>query len=401
MRDIPFKTLAFYFLCAFFATLTFSMALMEINFVLALLCWLAAWIMQKEKNLWPPRSILIPLGLFFSFTLLSAVTSEYPLTSVRGLYKVFKHLGIFLMASAVLADPKKNEQFKIFFLAVMAVVILNCAAQYVFGKDLLRFHAPELSGAGIRLSGSFGTYGKLASFLITTLPIVVVLTYHAFKNQKRASFLYLLILAGGLGVLFLTKSRGAILAFSLGSGIALLFFKKFPWVFAFWALALALFFSLPRNMVIHLDSELKEQSLVERYYLWDRAVHVIAAKPWTGMGINTYSAAHAKYDTTKNWRVRDYYAHNGYLQMAAESGIPCLLVFLWFLAVFFKKIWPSGGQECLALLPGIIAGLFNFLIFSLVDTVYHSPQPVLAFWFMAGWGLSFKNLQSSDRLAKI
>jgi len=154
-------------------------------------------------------------------------------------------------------------------------------------------------------------------------------------------------------------------------------------------------FFLPRSMVIHLDSEGKEQSFVERVYLWDRALQVIRARPWTGTGINTYSVAHQKYDQRQNWRVRNYYSHNGYLQIAAETGLPSLACLLAFLFFYFRRAIQSlrEGSEGGAgrTLIGILTGLVNFLMLALVDTVFHNPQAVMGFWFLAGWGVAYQN----------
>jgi len=153
-------------------------------------------------------------------------------------------------------------------------------------------------------------------------------------------------------------------------------------------------------MIIHLDTDMKEQSIVERYFLWDRAINVIKAKPLTGTGINTYAVAHSKYDTTENWRVRDYYAHNGYLQLAAETGIPSLACFLLFLLFFYvrglKVITQLRGDPRVYAHLGILTGLLVFLIFALADTQLHSAQPIMTFWFLAGILIAYQNRNEQE-----
>ena len=141
-------------------------------------------------------------------------------------------------------------------------------------------------------------------------------------------------------------------------------------------------------MIIHLDADNREQSLVERYYLWDRALNVIRAKPFGGTGINTYAAAHAKYDKTQNWRVRNYYAHNGYLQTAAETGLiglGLLLAGLWLLLRRgLHRVRDYGNAPISVRLWAVLTGVFAFLIMSLVDTVMHNNQSVKLFWLWLG-----------------
>jgi putative inorganic carbon (HCO3(-)) transporter len=160
---------------------------------------------------------------------------------------------------------------------------------------------------------------------------------------------------------------------------------------------------LPREMVIHLDREKKEQSLVERFYLWERALQVIEARPWTGTGINTYDVAHEKYDRRKNWRVRGYYAHNGYLQIAAETGLPSLAFFVAFLFFYFRNalrflVVLSAEQK--GSLIGILAGMVSFLILGTNDTIFHNPQSVMGFWFLAGWGAAITSVRSIEAGAR-
>lgn len=157
---------------------------------------------------------------------------------------------------------------------------------------------------------------------------------------------------------------------------------------------------LPRNAIVHLDKQNNEQSLAERFDLWQLAINVIQAKPLTGTGINTYTKAHEKYDRKKSWRVKEYYAHNGYLQMAAEIGIPGLSAFLAFLVIFISR----ALHKSLSLAPperniavGLIASLLSFLVFAASDTLLHNPQSVMHFWFFAGLLAAALQLPSSGK----
>nr|MBU9889881.1 O-antigen ligase family protein [Candidatus Omnitrophota bacterium] len=246
------------------------------------------------------------------------------------------------------------------------------------------------SGSGIRLVGPFRDFGIMASYLVLSIPVFLAQFWKWVKEEgsgKKA--LYFALLAGCcLILLYLTRTRGAILA--LGVSILFLFVYKrwFKALGGAFLLGLAMLAILPQNVIIHKDAQGKEQSFVERVELWKRAVQVIQAKPWTGTGINTYNVAHAKYDKEQNWRVRGYYAHNGYLQLAAETGIPCILTLCAFLGIFFYKalrhIKKLGDDPEALMQLGILTGLLAFLIYALVDTNLQSPQSLVSFWFMAG-----------------
>lgn len=387
-----FKRINFWAICALFAGLTFSSALVEIAFGFAIISWII-W-KAADKSLWKPvcpPKVLIPLAAYVLIILCSYFWSEIPHQSGRGILKVLQQIATFWIAADIMQIKSNQKTLWRFFVVLIVIVLLDCAFQYFFGRDLIRGFQGEPASSGIRLSGAFASYGLLATFMIVTIPLMTALTYryYLFRGWSRETFFHLFLTLGGLTVLFLTRSRGAFLAFGGGGLIFMLLKGKYKWILGVAAVAVLLFLILPRGMIIHLDAEGKEQSIIERYYLWDRAIHVIKAKPLTGMGINTYAAAHAKYDVTKNWRVRNYYAHNGYLQMAAETGLVSLLAFLLWIFRFFTdglkcfKRHPRSEIDCIFF--GLLIGAVNFLLLTLVDTVFHNNQAITLFWLWLGF----------------
>ncbi len=407
MRSIVFnfRALAFYSLCAFWAALTFSNALTEITFVVSLVFWICYQLQRPSLILGPlPKSVWIPLAGFIILCLFSLLWSEYPKQSVRGIFKWLQQIMVFFMVIDIFRDEKSLSRFEVVFFGVLVLAVANGFYQYFIGKDFLRGFERHASNAGFRISGSFKTYGQLGAYLISTLPFLAALwrVPAQSKNVWWRSLLLGILLIAGLVVLFWTRSRGAFVAFGTGVIFFLFLKRKFIYLFLLMLAIGGAFFVLPKGMIIHMDIHGKEQSLVERYYLWDRAIQVIRAKPWGGTGINTYSAAHNKYDRTQNWRVRTYYAHNGYLQLAAETGLPSLFLFLFFLFQYFyqslKKLKGIESRDIRAASAGLLVGVFNFLVLCLVDTDLHNPQPVMIFWFLLGIAWSYQTVSDAPKL---
>lgn len=378
------------------ASATFSIALMEISFVAALALWSFYFFSEKvpgnfftQKGVCPPK-LWIPLSVFFLIVLISFIPSEYPKESFRGVLKILKPLLVFVMTADLFRAEKKMKQFDLAFLIIFLLVLADSSIQYAFGKDLLRGFPAQDSSAGLRLVGAFGDFGRMSAYLILIIPVFSMRFWSEFRSaNNRTKSLWALFLAlAGLALLYLTRCRGPIVALAL-SVTCLFVYKRWFKALGICAVLFFVLFALtPRGMIIHLDAESKEQSLVERVELWKRATDVIKAKPWLGTGINTYNVAHEKYDTNKNWRVRGYYAHNGYLQLAAEIGIPGIFFLLLFLLLFFRrglKVASAirGSPEELEQL-GILTGLLAFLIYALADTNLQSPQSLMSFWFLAG-----------------
>ncbi|OGW83173.1 MAG: hypothetical protein A2Z83_05980 [Omnitrophica bacterium GWA2_52_8] len=387
--------IVFISLLGFWCALGFSNALVEITFMAALLSWAAGRFLRKDYRLYIPGAIFFPLALYIALVSSSAVWSEYPAQSVRGAVKVLQHFFLFWISAEAFRVKERRDMFEKVFLAFFVVLLIDGYFQLISGVDLIRHFKAAHSSAGYRVSASFKSYGLLAAYLICTVPLLAVILLEA--SQKKGTALNRLIcgavLAGAVGLLVLTRSRGGVIAFFAGVILYLVLRRKWKAI-AFGIIAAAfLALAVPRTMLIHKNLEGGEQSLIERYYLWDRAMNVIKAKPVQGTGINTYVTAHEKYDTTQNWRVRDYYAHNGYLQIAAETGVPSLLLLLFYIFIFFRGLWKSGNRLLAnrnrAKTVGIAFGLVNFLFFALIDTVFHNPQAVMVFWFLSGLALAY------------
>jgi len=370
IRNLDLRSYAVSSLLVLWASLTFSIALMEIAFVCALIFWIG-WHVQLKKGTCSHSALAgkqapqvdwafwTPLALFFLFVLVSYFTSEYPKQSLRGLFKIAKPLLAFIMAMDLFRDTKSQKRFDGIFLATFLV-------------------------------GPFGNFAKMATYLVLVIPIFAMRFWNDFTRpeQRKKSFYGLALAAAGFTLLYLTRCRGPVVALVLSLGILFFYKRWFKVLGIALLLALAVLVAMPRNVLIHQDAQGKEQSIVERFELWKRALDVIEAKPWTGTGINTYNVAHEKYDKEQNWRVRGYYAHNGYLQLAAEIGLPGIFSFLLFLFMFFRKILRSlrpirGSPEEYTRL-GFLTGLLAFLIYATCDNNLQSPPSLMFFWFMAG-----------------
>jgi len=397
IRNLDLRLYAVISMLVLWISLTFSIALTEIAFVCALIFW-TGWHIQLKKGICqntpargkPDWVFWGPLALFFLCVLISFFTSEYPKQSLRGLFKIAKPLLAFVMAMDLFQDAGSQKRFRGIFVATFLLVVIDCSIQYAFGKDLLRGFAAEQSGAGIRLIGPFGNFAKMATYLVLVIPVFGMRFWNDLirPEQRKRSFYSLALAAAGFTLLYLTRCRGPVVALVLSFGILFLYKRWFKALGIAILLCLVLLAAMPRNVLVHLDAEKKEQSIVERFELWKRALDVVEAKPWTGTGINTYNVAHEKYDKEKNWRVRGYYAHNGYLQLTAEIGLPGIFFFLVFLFIFFRKVLGGLGairnsSEEYARL-GILTGLLAFLIYAAGDNNLQSPPSLMFFWFSAG-----------------
>lgn len=392
-----FSFLTEWSLITLFVAVTFSTALCEIAIVTALVSWTGKKVIDRDFSFLKDPVYLV-LTAFVTFIALSVANSEHFYISFRGMIKAVKGIVIFF----ILVDTFKTKEQVIRLVKILSVlflvVLFNGLWQYETGKDLIRgkpagFFAKDFQR---RITSSFGFYSQLGTFLILLNSLFLGILFGKSKSSKKEKVLLALLITLGCAGLFFTGSRASWLAFG-GAVLFLGIVRRSKLIIGgLIAGAIIAAIVLPSHMKFHFDYFGKEQSASERLMLWRRAADVIKAHPFLGCGINTYNLSHAKYDTVKDSRVKGYYAHNGYLQLAAEIGLFGIAFFILFLILFFLKIIrkardiPDPAFSGISL--GALAGCFGFLCLVMVDTVLQSFQTNTLFWMFMGLAMAAFNI---------
>jgi putative inorganic carbon (HCO3(-)) transporter len=118
--------------------------------------------------------------------------------------------------------------------------------------------------------------------------------------------------------------------------------------------------------------DVQEGSNQGRLSNWQQAFNVISKNPF-GVGIGAYSLA---VNPSASYR-EPIYAHNLYLDIAAELGIPAALIFTIILFITFKRFWIMSKKQ-----PFFIAGVASISIFaihSLVENPMYSVHVLPVF----------------------
>ena len=135
----------------------------------------------------------------------------------------------------------------------------------------------------------------------------------------------------------------------------------------------------------------------ERSLLWRKAVLMIQDSPALGLGVNTYS----RNEFARKWpgvSVDHQYAHNGYLQMAAEIGLlglfSFLSVMLYLLFVCFKAFLTDrrNPPDLVAIGLSLTFGVVVFLIHGAFDTGLQSLLLVNLLWMAAGFAYAVRRM---------
>ncbi|OGW79882.1 MAG: hypothetical protein A3G33_06225 [Omnitrophica bacterium RIFCSPLOWO2_12_FULL_44_17] len=367
--------------------LPFSKMLLELFVIISIVSWLIYQFLSRGRFS-ENKTFLVLLILFWCSSSVSLFNSGYLFQSIRGLAKIVKYGFFALTAADLFSQNHKNYGRLINILIVsLSLVIADSLFQRFTGWELLQRHA-EYTGSQIRLSGPFSSYGLLAAFLIAAL--LGLFGYLAASKGRRnfEKACSIVLLAAGCFVLFSTHSRGAWLAFVISLIIFLTMLKRKKMALVALVGTILFFLLLPRSILIHPDLEGKERAILDRYYLWRRAIYVIQDKPFFGCGINTYVLNYPKYDKIQSSRVSGYYAHNGYLQMAAETGLISLGIFLCLIGIAVREGYkgalklPNPGDRLLIF--GFVAGFIALLLHASIDTTLHNLQSATLIWMYLG-----------------
>jgi Flp pilus assembly protein TadD len=86
-------------------------------------------------------------------------------------------------------------------------------------------------------------------------------------------------------------------------------------------------------------AQVRAYTVLVRFELWRAASHIIADKPLLGGGPGTFGYFFHQVPDSDSALPDTFYnnAHNGYINIAAETGVPSLLVGLWLMAVLVVK----------------------------------------------------------------
>ena len=235
--------------------------------------------------------------------------------------------------------------------------------------------------------------GTLAILLPVTLA-GLLFGWQELKGGERA--IGLLCVASMSAVLLLSLSRGAWIAISL-AGLTLVVLRwRQGWiavVLGLLAAALGIsWFGLQRALEALVASK-TVGSLTGRLEVWGRATDMILDFPFTGIGMGAFQPlADQLYPLLLFEPGEVFHAHNLFLQVAIDLGIPGLLAWLWILAVVILnagKAYLAGraAQDPLlsALGAGLLCSQLALILHGLTDAVtWGMVRPAPIVWAL--WG---------------
>lgn len=342
------------------------------------------------------RLALRPTPLDGPIALLVALSAASVLVSPDrsfSFYNYYHLMGRYIVIYYLVVNNVHSlEQLKRIVWAVLvsaAVVTAYGFYQYIYGIDISAFEwvdGEQFPDLKVRVFSTLQNPNLLAGFLVMIMALAAGLALRgAHSVPRRLAFA---IFIGLLGVcLVLTYSRGAWLSVLAVIGVyGMLHNRRI-----FWLLLLIPAAVLPAHDAV-LERLLSiinptDTSSTLRIALWESTVAMIMDRPLLGIGWGAYWLVYPEYDFfVQDAGTKIFHAHNLYLQIAAEIGIPGFVAFLTVMAgharLAARLIGNAGDQWASALMLGVVAALVGLAVNGLTDHILFNIQLSMLFWLL-------------------
>lgn len=362
----------FFLYMALLFLFTFSIAIRNLLIGLLFIFSVIRILVYREFNL-KSTEFNFYILLFLSFTFLSFfVAEDINLSLDRFVSPILRYLFFFYLSFIIINNKNKIENhLNILIYGNLTFSILGILLKLINGSNYI-------TGNGT---------GTVAAFNI------LIFTSLLFNNEKNnyKKILYLFGVGSFIYILFQTSSRGAVLGFfaSIFTFIGFIVYynlksAKIKYLITILLIVLVMItpYLLPDRLMNKFDN-LKNisanNSLKTRVVMWESSIHMIKNNPILGVGVGNFQPNYLDYidnisneNLTAGSRKHDH-PHNLFLFIAAEQGIPSLLLFLIMIFISIKislfnvYIYPKFSFENLIGITSVSV-LIVFIVHSMVDS---------------------------------
>lgn len=373
-----------------------------------------SWIMGKfstDEPAWISTPLNFPLYLFMAVGCLAVFRGTYyDASSFMPILIEFKRwmtpIFIYFLVLNTVKERETVKNVAVTLMVVTTLVGLMAIYDYIeLGEvgDLERARVGGISDHSNSLAAFFSYY------------MFLPLGFFFSSMQRANSWLLLLPFLIQFRGIMVTFSRGGYIACAAGL-LAITFFKrnKFHFIMLLFLAWLAFLnpILLPagiryrmsqtfeKQVSYHETADELEESLESsaqtRVEIWKGALKMIKDYPLFGIGYGLFYQRIQYY-----WRqARPIDAHNTYLIIAAEMGVPALVIFLWIIALVMKNTFDlyrtTKNSFAHSLALGFLGGLFGLLVSNMFGSRLDSQEISSYFWILAALVMRFKIIDRKE-----
>ena len=249
----------------------------------------------------------------------------------------------------------------------------------------------------------------LAGNLIILVPFGMAYLLFGWRNinwlERSLAFISTLFISA---IIFLTQSRGAWIAL----GVVLIILLMLRWRWGWLMLCLVVVGAIwlfnyfgSRELLAVITSNNTVGGVDQRLGIWSRAIFMIQDFSFTGIGMGSFKEVADTLYPFFSSPGRIFHAHNLFLQVTVDLGIPGLIAWLAILltVIFISwRVYSAGKTSPNGLITGIGAGLlcsqFALITHGLTDSVtWGMVRPGPFVWVIWGVAIASFNLIKGNR----
>ncbi len=349
----PLERAAWIALLAFVAALQLSIFAAQILLTITAALWIALVVRNREPVEFP--RMFWPLAAYAAATLVSAIFSIDPRTSLIDC----KQLLLFAIVPIVyrLLPGRRTLQ-------LVDVIITVGAIEATYG--IVQYGILDFDHLGQRVTGAMGHYMTYSGLVMLVACTAMARIMFRRRDRMWAS----LVMPALLVALALTMSRNAWVGACVGIG--LLFLLRDFRLVGLLPVAAAVFIAFapaPITERLYSTFSLTDPSNRDRIAMVRSGLHIIKDDPLTGVGPNMVIQVYPHYRDPDAENQLNPHLHNVPLQIAAERGIPALVIWLWFIVSLTRDVVrkcrtaelqsiPTAALACIAAM--LAAGMFEY-----------------------------------------
>ena len=379
-----------------YATL-FLLPLNPFLFYVTLLPAVVAWLYNWRKKgdvalalppLWQPGAVFLVCSFLSAF-----VSKDMAFSFMNWALQPLMYALVYLLIYTTVSTEKEKEKALYAFLAGAVVTVVYGFFQYANAADM----AADMEAQSWvdperfpllrrRMYSTLENPNLFGAYLLMIISILAAFTLRERAVKRRTVFA--VILLSLLLCLALTYSRGAWVSLAaIVLGLTLFYDKRFGLLFLLVPVVLAFYHGQVVERFLSLFSG-EDTSVDLRFALWESTMAMIEEHPLLGVGWGAYFLAYPDYNFfIQEEGVLIFHAHNMYLNMLAEVGIPGGMAFL--LAFFAQGIlcWRNyrHGNDSFTKSMGLggVLMVMALSVISMGDHVLFSRSVSFCFWSLS------------------
>jgi O-antigen ligase len=375
---------AFLILFVFWSPISITGTQAAVSF--AVLFWLIKMFLMKKFDL-VRNPLNIPIAAFLVATAIGVIMAVDFKHSLKG-YMTLGWISIFFL---FVNNVKDETQFK--KLVRILILITTIAGAYAIFQHFTRIdifgNVKYVQKSFARSPGFFNSPQTFGNYILLVLPVVFGLSFYS-NNRREKRWLQLSGLIVLTAIIF-SYTRGVWLGLIGGLiFMAILRSKKLLFLVVTGIIIGSLFlvFLPSSKFAQRVNRTFKSGRPVgDRIYFWEGSLRIIRDYPITGLGWEGFRLVYPKYKPAKG-RQLVCHAHNNFIDMAVDSGLLGLGIFIWLLVTIYKvgfhvfKKLEDGYFKGIAW--GFLGSFTAFLIAGLSQYNFGDSEVVMLFYFLLG-----------------